>query len=124
VLVFLFTLLIWGLATLWGLDVSKEDLAAGFAAAVAGALGACVSVMWRMTAGTFKEDAIFGADNLMRLGAFRPFLGSMFGVILYFALQAGVISTTFIPDNPGCYFYIFVAFLAGFSERLVPDFLG
>jgi hypothetical protein len=123
-LVFLFTLLLPGLVAIWGLDLSEEDVAAGFAAAVAGALGACVSVMWRMTAGTFREEAIFGADNLARLGAFRPFLGSMFGLVLYVALQAQVISTTYIPDDPGWYFYIFLAFLAGFSERLVPDFLG
>jgi hypothetical protein len=123
-MVLAFTLLLPLLVKLWGLDLSEKDAAAGFAAAVAGALGACVSVMWRMTAGTFREDAIFGADNLARLGAFRPFLGSMFGLILYVALQAKVISETYIPDDPGWYFYIFLAFLAGFSERLVPDFLG
>jgi hypothetical protein len=112
------------LADLWDLDLPKRDTAAGFAAAAAGSLGACVSVMWRMTAGTFGEDAVFGADNLARLGAFRPFLGSMFGLILYVALQADVISDTYIPANPSWYFYIFLGFLAGFSERLVPDFLG
>jgi hypothetical protein len=81
------TLLLPYLVDLWGLDLSKKDAAAAFAVAVAGALGACVSVMWRMTAGTFREDAVFGADNLKRLGGFRPFLGAMFGLILYVAVR-------------------------------------
>jgi hypothetical protein len=123
-LVFGFTLILPWIVDRWGLDLSGAERAAGFTAAVAGALGASVSVMWRMTAGTFQDDAVFGADNLKRLGAFRPFLGAMFGLILYVALQAGMIAETYIPDNPGWHFYIFLAFLAGFSERLVPDFLG
>jgi hypothetical protein len=123
-LVFGFILLLQPLASLWGLDLSEDEAAAAFAAAIAGSLGASVSVMWRMTAGTFREDAVFGSDNLVRLGAFRPFLGSMFGLILYIALQADMISQTYIPGDPSWYFFIFLAFLAGFSERLVPDFLG
>jgi hypothetical protein len=123
-MVFAVTQLLPVLADLWGLHLSKKETAAGFAAAAAGSLGACVSVMWRMTAGTFGQDAVFGADNLARLGAFRPFLGAMFGLILYVALQADVISDTYVPANPSWYFYIFLGFLAGFSERLVPDFLG
>ena len=123
-LVFGFILLLEPLASLWGLDLSEDEAAAAFAAAIAGSLGASVSVMWRMTAGTFREDTVFGSDNLVRLGAFRPFLGSMFGLILYIALQADMISETYIPGDPSWYFFIFLAFLAGFSERLVPDFLG
>ena len=40
------------------------------------------------------------------------------------SLKAGILSKTFVPENQNWYFYVFLAFLAGFSERLVPDFLG
>ena len=104
--------------------IHGDVAAAGWAAATAGALGACVSVMWRMTAGTFRDDAVFGADNLARRGSFRPFLGAMFGLVIYLALKAGILSKTLLPENQNWYFYVFLAFLGGFSERLVPDFLG
>ena len=123
-LAFAVTLLVPALASHWHLPLADAETAAGFAATTAGALGASVSVMWRMTAGTFGEEAVFGSDNLARLGTFRPFLGGTFGFILYVALKADLISQTYVPANPGWYFYIFVGFLAGFSERLVPDFLG
>jgi hypothetical protein len=104
--------------------IHGDVAAAAWAAATAGALGACVSVMWRMTAGTFRDDAVFGADNLARRGSFRPFLGAMFGLVIYLALKAGILSKTLLPENQNWYFYVFLAFLGGFSERLVPDFLG
>jgi len=108
----------------WGLKINEYESAVSFGALAAGALGAQISVMWRMTSGSFSQVAVFGPENLRRLGTFRPFIGAIFGLIFYFALKAGLVSSTYVPKNASVYFYLFTAFLAGFSERLVPEFLG
>src|SRR5262245_61089047 len=75
-----------------------------------------------------------------------PLLGAMFGVILYLVMMTGIIQGDFFPrfrglDQPYSGLFsvfngagpaevkdavktVFWAFLAGFSERFVPDLLG
>ncbi len=108
----------------WSVKIDKYEIAIAFGALAAGSIGAQISVMWRITAGSFEQAASWGPENLRRLGAFRPFIGGVFGLILYFALKAGIVSKTYVPTRASVYFYLFTAFLGGFSERLVPEFLG
>lgn len=108
----------------WGLDIDNYSTALSFGALAAGAVGAQISVMWRMTAGAYAEIAVFGPENVRRLGRLRPFIGAIFGVVLYFALKAGLLGTRYVPTNASVYFYLVTAFIAGFSERVVPEFLG
>jgi hypothetical protein len=89
----------------------------------AGAVGALVSVMSRMTANKVSVDWEFGKDTLRTLGALRPFVGGVFGLITFFALKSGVIALDTLKGTKGVAFYIVFAFAAGFSERLAQDML-
>jgi hypothetical protein len=90
-----------------------------FACFAAGALGAIVSVMTRMASERTKlvVDYEVGRTNLMLLGAFRPFVGSIFGLALYFAVKGGLLQVKPINERTSFYWYTVLSFVAGFSER-------
>src|SRR5204863_3065708 len=95
----------------------------------AGTVGALVSVLSRMSSGDddrFSIDFEVGRPLLRRLGLYKPFVGSVFGVATYFLLAGGLLPTTAPTGNPGhrLYFYGIVAFLAGFSERFTGVIFG
>jgi gluconate kinase len=89
----------------------------------AGAVGALVSVLSRMSGGDdrFSVDFEVGRPLLRRLGLYKPFVGSIFGVATYFLLVGGL-----VPSGTGgsTYFYGVVGFLAGFSERFTGVIFG
>jgi len=95
-----------------------------FACYAAGALGAFVSVMTRMASikAKFTLDYEVGRKTIRRLGSFRPFLGAIFGLAVYFIMQSGVLQTA-PPDGKEFYFFTTIAFLAGFSERFTKVIL-
>jgi hypothetical protein len=92
----------------------------------AGAVGALVSAMSRMgkpEAGKFNMDFELGRPLIRRLGVFRPFVGAIFGVALFFLLASGLLDLK--PGRgPEPYFYGFAAFLSGFSERFATVMFG
>ena len=65
----------------------------------AGAVGALVSVLARMGTGggQYKVDFEVGRPLLRRLGLYKPFVGAIFGVALYFLLASGLLTTQ--PPN-------------------------
>jgi hypothetical protein len=92
----------------------------------AGAIGALVSTMSRMgnpEAGKFNMDFELGRPLVRRLGIFRPVVGGVFGVALFFLLASGLLDL-----KPGSglepYYYGIAAFLAGFSERFATGMLS
>ena len=92
----------------------------------AGAIGALVSTMSRMgnpVAGKFNVDFELGRPLIRRLGLFRPVVGGVFGVALFFLLASGLLDL-----KPGSglepYYYGIAAFLAGFSERFATGMLS
>jgi gluconate kinase len=92
----------------------------------AGAVGALVSVLSRMSSGDddrFSIDFEVGRPLLRRLGLYKPFVGSVFGVATYFLLAGGLLPTTTASGNR-LYFYGIIAFLAGFSERFTGVIFG
>jgi hypothetical protein len=89
----------------------------------AGAIGALMSVMSRMNSGRVRVDWEFGKDTLRTLGALRPFVGGIFGLITFFALKSGVVALDISDAKRSTYFYVLFAFVAGFSERLAQDML-
>jgi hypothetical protein len=91
----------------------------------AGAVGALVSVLSRMGAATdkFAVDFEVGRPLLRRLGLYKPLVGSVFGVAVYFLLASGLLMTK-PPDGKVIYFYAIAAFLAGFSERFTGVMFG
>jgi hypothetical protein len=88
----------------------------------AGAVGALMSVMSRLSSGKVRVDWEYGKDTLRTLGALRPFVGAVFGLMTYLALKSGVIGLHLNGGNDS-YYYVVFAFAAGFSERLAQDML-
>jgi hypothetical protein len=92
----------------------------------AGAIGALVSVMSRMSrseSGRFNIDFELGRPLIRRLGVFRPFVGSVIGVALFAVLASGILPLD-VTDAEKPYYYGLAAFLAGFSERFARVTLG
>lgn len=108
-------------AGLWGREAELLLLCVG-----AGAIGAIVSAISRMGSpekGKFNIDFELGRPLMRRLGVYRPFLGSVAGVALYFLLASGIAQVVVDPQRE-LYYYGFVAFLAGFSERFATVMFG
>ena len=107
-----------------GTDV-PVDLTRFFGCLIAGALGALVSVVTRMSADKFHVRHEVGRGYVQRVAAFRPFIGGIFGVLVYFALAGGLIRQINLPDTESGRFAFFLvfAFAAGFSERMVKEVL-
>jgi hypothetical protein len=90
----------------------------------AGAVGALVSVLSRMSSGDerFTVDFEVGRPLMRRLGLYKPFVGAVFGVATYFLLAGGLLPTESQGDP--LYFYGIISFLAGFSERFTGVIFG
>jgi hypothetical protein len=107
------------------LDLATTSMRRFYACFVAGAVGAIVSVMTRMRdEDRIKLDYEVGELLIVLLGAFRPLLGAIFGVVAYFAIEGGVIGLTAPTGHPAFFYYALFAFLAGFSERFAHVILG
>lgn len=113
-------------------DVDESSVRSFFICYAAGALGAVVSVLIRMKKDDgFTLDYEVGRSQSFRLGSFRPFLGAVFGLLIYFALESGLLQLA-VPDENAAtdatdvslYFLALIAFVAGFSERLAHVVLG
>jgi hypothetical protein len=117
---------IWLLLMWFGLleDRYSADVELLFLCYGAGALGALVSAMTRMSKSTGSMDFEIGRPLLRRLGVFRPFVGAIFGVVLFFLIRSGVPGIV-VPEARTQYFYLgLAAFLAGFSERWATVMIG
>ena len=92
---------------------------------VAGALGAVVSVIARINSGTFALDFDVARGYTLFLGALRPVIGSIFGLLAYFMLTSGFVDVFRVPDDSvqRFYFLCVIGFAAGFSERWAQDTL-
>lgn len=112
-------LVLWA-SGLWDRNAELILLCAG-----AGAVGAFVSAISRMgkpEKGKFNVDFELGRPLIRRLGLFRPFLGAIAGVALYFFLASGIAQVTVTGDQVA--YYAFAGFLAGFSERFATVMFG
>ena len=101
----------------WG-DPTIRNLYASYAM---GAVGAVVSVLSRMASGRkaqFSVDFEVGRLPIRRVASFRPFLGAVFALVLYFALLGDLVQLGSENENsePLAY-YAVLCFFAGFSER-------
>jgi hypothetical protein len=91
---------------------------------VAGGLGTLLSVMFRMSSGDVLVEWQAGSATVVVLGLFRPLIGALSSAALYLLLKTGVISLIGAGSGASEPFYWAVGFLAGFSERWVPDMLA
>jgi hypothetical protein len=93
---------------------------------VMGTLGAFVSVLMRMSSNSFRVDYEVGRSTIRRLGSFRPFIGAVFGVAMFFLIKSGLLNIV-VDQNPPSdqfFFYGSLAFLAGFNERWTNVIFG
>jgi hypothetical protein len=100
-----------------GTEVSLSTL---YLCAISGALGAVVSTASRIDENSFGVDYELGRFTIGALGAIRPLLGAVFGIALYAALVSGLLDLFAVPTDDltkQLYFFLVVAFVAGFSER-------
>jgi hypothetical protein len=107
---------------LYSLPGANSEIAVSF---LAGALGALVSVMERLTAGKLDVTAESGPANLRILGGIRPFIGALFGLALYAFIRSGLLDVFVLPSGADdrLFFYAAIGFLAGFSERWAQDMI-
>ncbi|MEM9925747.1 MAG: hypothetical protein AAF915_18695 [Cyanobacteria bacterium P01_D01_bin.50] len=87
-----------------------------------GALGSAVSIIVR--ANKFIEQSKEGQYDLFFTGFFRPIVGMSFAIFAVALIESGVFSGIFTiakQENRNVYLYMAIAFIAGFSERLVED---
>ena len=89
-------------------------------ATVWGFFGGLASVMLRsLTAERLRMDQLRG---LYYTTLYKPWLGSMFAVIVYFGITAKVVPIALPEGNVAeMYFWAILGFAAGFGERIVPD---
>jgi hypothetical protein len=77
-----------------------------------------------MRSDRFALDYEVGRMPAFGLGAFRPFIGAVFGLFIYFALQSELLQLQKPDEGKAFFFFTLFAFVAGFSERLTHVILG
>jgi hypothetical protein len=92
---------------------------------VSGAVGAVVSVIARVNSGSFALDSDVARGYTLFLGSLRPWIGSIFGILIYFAVTSKFVQIFQVPkdETDAFYFMCVLAFAAGFSERWAQDTL-
>jgi hypothetical protein len=108
------------------IDLGGKPAQNFFVCFAAGALGAVISVLMRMrNPQAFELDYEAGRWQAFWLGSFRPFIGAIFGLIIYFAIDSDLLQIVVPDENPATdasdasfSFLALLAFAAGFSERL------
>ena len=96
---------------------------------IAGAFGATMSVLNRMSGGRFDISREVGRayvtnrEYVTNLGTARPFIGATFALLLYFAFQGKLLAQVHTPPSRSGEFAFIVAsgFVIGFSERLAKE---
>jgi hypothetical protein len=111
---------------LWEVGLAGSENADVILALSAGALGALVSVLMRMTVGEFSMnlptlDSEMHETDVYLVAAVRPLIGAVSGVVAY-----ALVRSSLVPVDPGSgddptFLWMGIAFLAGFSERLAQD---
>jgi hypothetical protein len=118
-------LLIAVITTLGGIAFALTGTEAAYGIALpAGALGAMVSVLQRMSSGKLKLEFEAGRDLLEVFGAVRPFIGAVFGLALMALLLGGFVPAIKVPADGRLAFFAALGFLAGFNERWAQDMLS
>lgn len=109
-----------------GFFIWRQVPAVNGIAAIAGGAGAGLSVLQRMTSGSLELDYKSDPRMLKIFGGIRPFVGAIFGMIVFCIIKAGLLPTTLVPPKNTGALLAFVAvfgFLAGFNERFFQDML-
>ena len=102
-------------------NLSTVDLPLMLAVVATGALGSFVSVIVRANQFINKHQQL----DLFFVGFFRPIVGMAFACFLVAILESGIFSSVLsisaVKPDRKIYLYVAIAFVAGFSERLIKD---
>ena len=95
-------------------------------ALIAGAIGAVISVIQRITNQSFQVDYDIGRPYAFFLGGLRPLIGGAFAIAITFVFDSGILhlptkSANLRDEHMAL---IVIGFLAGFSERWAQDTLA
>jgi len=106
---------------------AQGELQRVVACGVAGAAGAIVSVLQRLTWRKLHLADQAGARSLLLAGTFRPIVGATLALAMYLFLAAGLLPLA--PPHPDdlrqeAYFFAAIAFVAAFGERFAQDTLS
>lgn len=92
---------------------------------VAGSLGSIVSILTRIK--EYENEKYTDTILPVLIGAFKPLIGGAFGIFLFALISSGLLPLQ-IKDDVGLinewYALFALAFVAGFSERLVKDIIS
>jgi hypothetical protein len=94
---------------------------------VMGVFGSVTSVFQRISSGQLVLDYTAPRSQRWLLGGLRPFVGALFGSVVYFAIGAGLVAavgqTQGQVPTASIGFFAVVGFISGFSERFATDML-
>jgi hypothetical protein len=112
-----------GLAGVAAALVSATDHTIWLGALAGGAIGALLSVLERLTRRALAVR--FESDRLVLSGVSRPVVGAISGVALFALIESTLVPIE-VPASTTSrgLFFVGIAFLAGFSERLAKDVFG
>lgn len=110
----------------WELGLAGGENADAVLALSAGALGALISVLMRMTGGHSTMnlpvlDSEMQKTDLRLVAAARPVIGAVSGVIAYALVRSSLVPIEPPGSEDPTFLWMSIAFLAGFSERLAQD---
>jgi hypothetical protein len=108
----------WGGRTM-AMGMLVEDLVL---ITIIGALGSVTSIMVRLQDFNAQYGEKPGA--LVLFGFFKPIIGMFFALFCYALFNAGLVPAVVPPEGKAIYFYITIAFVAGFSERFAGDLIS
>ena len=91
---------------------------------IVGALGSIVSIMIRVR--VFRYAQSRDPWPFFFFGLFKPIVGAVFALFIFAAMNAALIPGFTVPQEPAQpeWFFVAIAFLAGFSERFAGDVVG
>ena len=115
------TLILSIVATIW----LAIEWATPMAALIAGAVGAVVSVIQRITSGHFALETDVGGYPFF-LGGLRPLIGGAFAMAISFAFVGGLLHLPVAANESSVNRHLALltlGFIAGFSERWAQDTL-
>ena len=107
--------------------LSADWAGSEYAALIAGAVGAVVSVVQRINAGQFDLEYDVGRPYAFFLGGLRPLIGGAFALVIAFAFKSGVLHLPLSKDRTTSeeqFALIVLGFISGFSERFAKDTLA
>ena len=106
------------------LGLAGSENADAVLALSAGALGALISVLMRMTGGQFNLpvlDSEMQKTDVHLVAAARPLIGAVSGVVAYALVRSSLVPIDSQSSEDPTFLWMGIAFLAGFSERLAQD---